>query len=235
MKRVVTPYTVVNDKVPRTLSFGVISDFHNGSLEGLLESLPKVDAILMPGDLINRHWLGMARAEELLRRAAAMAPTFVSLGNHEWRSKEAAAFREVLERSDAVVLDNCWQAFEGIRIGGLTAEKKEKDPGRFLQEESPAFSLLLCHHPEDFPRYVAPYAPDLTLAGHAHGGQIQIRGRGLYAPGQGLLPAYTHGFYHDRKLLVSRGATNSSGMPRWGNPCEIIHLTIRKDHDAEAN
>ena len=69
---------------------------------------------------------------------------------------------------------------------------------------------------------------DLTLAGHAHGGQIQIAGHGLYAPGQGLFPKLTHGLYDGGKLLVSRGMTNGAKprIPRIGNPCELIILNL---------
>ena len=65
-------------------------------------------------------------------------------------------------------------------------------------------------------------------AGHAHGGQVQCFGRGLYAPGQGFFPRLTDGFYYDNRLLVSRGATNSASAPRLFNPCEIIMLKIEK-------
>ena len=89
------------------------------------------------------------------------------------------------------------------------------------------FRLLMCHHPEYYARYVKPYDIDLTLAGHAHGGQVQLFGQGLYSPGQGILPRLTHGFYEQGKLLVSRGMTNSARAPRINNPCELILLHLK--------
>ena len=76
---------------------------------------------------------------------------------------------------------------------------------------------------------------DLTLCGHAHGGQIQIRGRGLYAPGQGLFPKLTDGLYGDGKMLLSRGMTNGAKprIPRIGNPCELIILTLETNRKTE--
>ena len=66
---------------------------------------------------------------------------------------------------------------------------------------------------------------DLVLAGHAHGGQVRVFGRGLYAPGQGLLPKYTHGVI-DHRMIVSAGASNSVSIPRWGNPCEVLRIEL---------
>ena len=66
---------------------------------------------------------------------------------------------------------------------------------------------------------------DLVLAGHAHGGQIRIREQGVYAPGQGLFPRYTKGVV-DGRMIVSAGAGNPVHMPRWGNPCEIVRITL---------
>jgi len=40
------------------------------------------------------------------------------------------------------------------------------------------------------------------------------------------LPKWTHGFYENDRLLVSTGATNTELVPRIGNPCEILLLTL---------
>ena len=85
--------------------------------------------------------------------------------------------------------------------------------------------LLLCHHPEYWPRFLRELPIPLTLSGHAHGGQIRIFGRGLYAPGQGFLPKYTSGLYEGR-LLVSRGLSNNVVIPRLFNPTELVYLDL---------
>ena len=87
------------------------------------------------------------------------------------------------------------------------------------------FHLLLCHHPEYWPRYLRALPIELTFSGHAHGGQIRLFDRGLYAPGQGLLPTYTSGLYEDR-LLVSRGLSNNVIIPRLFNPTELVYLDL---------
>jgi predicted MPP superfamily phosphohydrolase len=62
------------------------------------------------------------------------------------------------------------------------------------------------------------------LSGHAHGGQIRLFNRGLFAPGQGWWPKWTKGVY-DHCLVVSTGLSNTaSPIPRLFNPTEIVYV-----------
>jgi len=64
---------------------------------------------------------------------------------------------------------------------------------------------------------------DLVLSGHAHGGQIRIKGQGLYAPGQGFLPRLTSGVV-DHRLVISRGLANNTIISRQWNPEEVVYI-----------
>ena len=117
-----------------------------------------------------------------------------------------------------------------LALGGLSSVSRRETPDRRVLAElstMPGFRLLLCHHPEYYAPHVADFDIDLTVAGHAHGGQVQLFGHGLYAPNQGLLPKLTNGFYFHDRLLVSRGMTNSAAAPRIANPCELLILKIQ--------
>jgi predicted MPP superfamily phosphohydrolase len=81
----------------------------------------------------------------------------------------------------------------------------------------------LCHHPEYRDKYLKDRSIDLILSGHAHGGQIRLLGRGLYAPGQGIFPKYTSGIHAN--MIISRGLSNTAGfIPRLFNPREIVYI-----------
>ena len=162
------------------------------------------------------------------------APVFYSIGNHERKFREREAYLQAVRRSRVTLLDNSCIRFHGVCIGGLTSTKGAPDADfleRFEKEEG--YRLLLCHHPEKYRDYVAGRNIDLTLCGHAHGGQIQLFGRGLYAPGQGLFPKLTHGLYDGGKMLVSRGMTNGAKprIPRINNPCELIIVNLERTDD----
>lgn len=99
----------------------------------------------------------------------------------------------------------------------------------FEKEEGP--KILLSHHPEYWAEELADRPIDLTLSGHAHGGQFRFpwkgRMRGLFAPGQGFFPRYTEGVHHGPHgaLVVSRGLANTAGrIPRLGNPTEVVYI-----------
>ena len=226
--RVIRRYTVVSDKITEPMTLAVMSDLHNAPFEDILPALSGVDAILLVGDLLNRHQHGTAYAEAFLREMPQIAPTFFSKGNHEWKSADWPAFCTMLEHSRVTLLDNRFTRFHGLLLGGLSSAPKDEIRTGWLEEMSlsKGFRLLMCHQPEWYPRYVHRYALDLTLSGHAHGGQICLKGQGIYSPGQGIFPKLTHGLYDHGHLLVSSGMTNSSHMPRWGNPCEIILLRL---------
>lgn len=229
MTRQVNHVTVPSPKVNAPLTLALVADLHNAPYGDVLPHLQGVDGILILGDLINRHRRGYGYAVDFLRDAPQLAPTFYAIGNHEWRFPQRDAYWPLVLESQVRVLDNEFIFFKGITLGALSSAPKEAICTDFLADmaNQPGFRLLMCHHPEWFKKHVAPYDIDLTLAGHAHGGQVRIGHQGLYAPGQGLLPRLTGGWYFGRRLLVSRGMTNSARAPRMNNPCELILLHLQ--------
>lgn len=114
---------------------------------------------------------------------------------------------DLVRQSRVTLLDDADCLFRGIRIGGLSSQMEKKPNLAFLDrfERKDGFRLLMCHQPEIWRDYVRGRDIDFTVCGHAHGGQIQIRGQGLYAPGQGLFPKLTHGLHDGGRMMVSRG------------------------------
>lgn len=66
---------------------------------------------------------------------------------------------------------------------------------------------------------------------HSRSGQVRIPGllKGLYVPGQGLLPKYAGGHYRladgKTEMIVSRGLCKNS-LPRIFNPPEVVVIDI---------
>lgn len=249
---------------PRSLRLALASDLHGFPGDEALASLEKrrPELICVTGDFVlgraPREGLKMERCPETMaffRACAALAPTFVSLGNHEWMLAEEDL--ALIRDTGAVLLDNAWTHWQGLCIGGLTpgrighyrafraasgsGERYPLPPharhyGAKIPPETdwladyaaqPGCKLLLCHQPEYWPRYVRDLPIDLTLSGHAHGGQIRLLGQGLFAPGQGVLPRYTSGVYEGR-LIVSRGLANTTVVPRLFNPTEMVYIHLQK-------
>ena len=235
----------------------VVADLHDrphGEILAILRC-ERPDLILIPGDLTE--WLKPEKTPAdrpglgLLAACAAIAPTFYSFGNHEiggchgriYKAKLAgeedlpafeldAKWRGIIENSGAILLDNAFVILNGLVIGGLGSGLLNHGwvpdlawLGDFTA--TPGYKLLLCHHPEYFDRYLRPYDIDLIVAGHAHGGQWRIFGRGVYAPDQHLFPQYTSGVHEDR-LVISRGVANTlSPIPRFFNRREVVVVECR--------
>ena len=221
--------------LPSPLTFLFLSDLHECRISPLLRWVREKhpDAVLVAGDVVqneNKYENGLL----FLRKASAQCPVFLSIGNHDLRLRDDGM--QLLRETGAEVLDDRAAGFGGLLLGGLSSgfsqsqstldTTPEPDLG-FLSHFAAmdGRKLLLCHHPEYYARYIRSLPIDLTLSGHAHGGQWRIFGRGIFAPGQGLFPKYTSGLY-DGRLLVSRGLGNPCGIPRFFNPPEGILLTI---------
>ncbi len=226
-------FTVRSARIHHSLTLALCADFHNGNFAALRPLLAEVDAILIVGDLVDRHARrtnGYDNALTFLAEAPRIAPTFYAIGNHERKFPLLAEYWPHVEGSAVTVLDDAFVEFKGIVLGGLTSREKPDPSWLADMADQPGFKLLMCHHPEYFPQHIAGLDIDLTVSGHAHGGQVRLGRQGLYAPGQGILPRLTSGFYHDDHLLVSRGLTNATWAPRINCGCELILLHLEAQH-----
>lgn len=257
--------TLYRFRIP--ISIALITDVHNNRFNDIVASLRRhnPDIITIVGDLVNGNITinednysvlkEQRNALPLLRECCSIAPTFMSLGNHEWILSEDDFF--MIKESGVVLLDNEWKKYRDIYIGGLTSDRvvgqqyelrkkayieKHHDASTYtdtifgnedvnkisneiyIDWMSPlpqGYKLILCHHPEYYD-FIPPEI-DLILCGHAHGGQIRLFNQGLYAPDQGVFPKYTSGIYYNR-MIVSRGLSNTTFLPRLFNPTEIVYV-----------
>ncbi|MCD8020660.1 MAG: metallophosphoesterase [Clostridiales bacterium] len=242
----------------KRLRIALAADLHDRPYEEVISLIKKVrpDMIAVPGDLMRGGCSEVTEPSEqenalgFLMAAAAVAPTFYSLGNHE-RFTGENGFVDIMPivRTGAVLLDDAALQWKGINIGGLSsaavhvpldeengetrcANRKGRDSEqvpnlRWLDEFNrlQGFKILLCHQPEYYPLYVKATSADIVLSGHAHGGQWRFFGHGVFAPGQGMFPRLTSGV-HDNRLVISRGLSNTTWIPRIGNPPELVVVDV---------
>lgn len=226
--------TVALPKSPkRGLCLALVADLHNKLPDGLMGVLEerKPDAVLVSGDVVHSA-KEYANGLRFLRECSSRFLTCCSLGNHEF--KYGADFRADIRKTGAVLLDDRYIQTGGLVIGGITSGFAGKDQGTCRRTPMPrtdwldgfcrqkGYRILLSHHPEYF-RFLKKYDVDLILSGHAHGGQWRFFDVPIFAPGQGIFPRYTSGFY-ENKMFVSRGISNSAPIPRIGNPTELVFL-----------
>lgn len=243
------------DLLPGEGSFTIaqVSDLHNAEFGGgngeLLTILEEAepDLIAITGDLIDSRRTDPAPALAFLEGAVELAPVCYVTGNHEFRAYDAYQdLKSQMEELGVIVLENESMVLEEVplRVIGLddpsfgVRSDPSATPEQILQGALTALApqageedlrtVLLAHRPEYVELY-AQHGADLVLSGHAHGGQVRLPGvGGLYAPGQGFLPAYTSGLYQigETSLVVSRGLGNSLFPLRVNNRPEVVLVEL---------
>lgn len=193
----------------------------------------KPDLVAVTGDLIDHDdcidWI-----PDTLGKLRAPLGVYFILGNHDARH-DWARLRRVLVECALVDLGARWLRIEARgqeivlagnelpwfpRAADFTVAPRPSIDGGSLR-------LLLAHSPDQLP-WARANAFDLMLAGHNHGGHIQLPLIGpVFAPSRyGVF--YACGTFHCEPTLlhVSRGV--SGHLPfRWNCRPEMVKLTLR--------
>lgn len=230
--RVLVKYQLQSPLIHEALHFGIVSDLHNEPYHDILPLLNGFDALLVPGDIVDRYRKSYDNGLSFIREAAERLPVFFSPGNHDLSLPEWKTILNKISALGAEVLWNRLVLFRDCLIGGIYPDEDTAAISEFVTSAEKKQRIWLCHKPE-WAACLPAGESDLYICGHAHGGQIRVGHQGIYAPGQGLFPTYTHGWYRNCKMLVSSGAGNPSHMPRWGNPCEVVELLLLPNNNAE--
>ena len=223
-----------------------LSDLHVGSphwpLSRLHELVQSVNAerpnlILLGGDyLINDVWFGNhVDAEPIaaeLGQLRAPLGVFAVLGNHDWWN-DGPRVRAALEAHGVGVLDDEVRRlhFNGrdlCLLGVRDETERLRSARKELELALPDMPLLvLVHEPDLFP--FLDERATLTLAGHTHGGQVDLPllGRRVVPSRFGARYAAGHIIENGRHLFVTSGVGTSIIPVRFRVPPEIALLTLR--------
>jgi uncharacterized protein len=226
----------------------VLSDLHVGSPHRSLANLREVidatnaehaDLIVVLGDLVIQGVAGgrFIEPEPIAAELSALrAPLGVVavLGNHDWWY-DGPRVRRALEANGIPVLENqnlrltyreksfwlCGLAdlwTRGDHLKQTLAEIPDGDP-----------VVVLMHNPDLFPEM--PARVSLTLAGHTHGGQVNLPfiGRPIVPSKFGQRYAYGLVEEGDRKLFVTGGIGTSIIPVRFRVPPEVVVLTLNRE------
>ena len=219
----------------------LFSDLHAGAghmtparVASLVDHAIALDAdlYLLLGDFLDstRLGIGRARVRDVARELARIPRALAVLGNHDWRAAGPAmawALRDagvrLLENDAVVVRDGLW-------VAGVADPRH-----RFMHLDATlrkapqdAAVLLAMHDPDAFPG--VPDRVALTVAGHLHGGQVNvpILRRAVLPTRYGERYLAGHVVEEGRHLYVSAGL-GTAGLPlRLRRPPEIPVLTLTR-------
>lgn len=227
-----------------------VSDIHTGSLNNGVENLDRLvtmlinsDApvVLLGGDYVILSVLGgtYVPPEQLvanLRRLTAVKPVYAVLGNHDWWKNgrnviaklQSAGITVIEDDSTDIRIGACALHVVGISDLDEAAHDIPKAFSKVRNDGAPVIALT--HNPMLFDQI--PATAMLTLAGHTHGGQINLPvvGSPAFWFKHDQYSKYINGFYakaNGQQLFVTPGIGTSILPMRLGVPPEISQLVLR--------
>jgi len=212
-----------------------ISDLHLNQTDGIhtkMIDLIKTENphfVFFTGDLINES-AAIGHAVDIFREIRPVGGTWAVVGNSDRSSDAVDSLQTQLKSVGVRYLVNASAQIEtGLWLVGVD------DPSAFLSDVGAAIQDV----PSDAPRILLGHSPDivdqlngarfdLMLAGHTHGGQVNLP----FFDGAWMLNGpsskYVKGLYnvHGSPLYVNRGIGTAKVPIRLGARPEITHFTF---------
>jgi predicted MPP superfamily phosphohydrolase len=220
------------------LKIAHLTDLHVGMLtpdRKILRAVERAEAcrpdlVLMTGDFVCYSPKFVGRLAEIVRGISA--PVYAVLGNHDyWTDGEGV--RHALERNGYGVLRNGHSEITlrhaPLSVVGIDdAITGHSDPRRAFRGARQGGSRIVLTHVPSLADRVAEFGPSLILAGHTHGGHVNIP-RVTARIAARLGNRYLAGFFRvgESVLYVNRGIGSSSVPIRAGAPSEVAVFTLR--------
>jgi predicted MPP superfamily phosphohydrolase len=220
-----------------------LSDIHMGAFYSRTDLRRVVDAsnnlradlAFITGDLITGKMDPLDDCLLELKRLRSHSGIWGCMGNHERLAKVSAYTAKKALEMDIRFLrrqrDQLKFGDSSINLVGVDHQFKSEGYLTGLEEfvDKDKFNLLLSHNPDVFP-VAAKQGFQLTLAGHTHGGQINVEVAHQNINIVDLVTPYTKGLYTkpDSALYVTSGL-GTIGVPvRLGAPSEITLIRLCK-------
>lgn len=201
------------------LRVAVVGDLHAGSPAVGLARLARVvqavvdaepDLVVLLGDHLADVWLGThlhpQQVAEVLAGLRAAAPVVGVLGNHDWYAGGHRVRRALVDAGLPVLEESAVPVLDGrLWVAGVSD----------LWERTPSVERALAGVPDGAPVVLLTHNPDvvldvpphvqLVLAGHTHGGQVRVLGRGVHTVSERTGNRYTAGWFAQERLYVTPG------------------------------
>jgi predicted MPP superfamily phosphohydrolase len=222
------------------------------------------DLAVVTGDLITGMHDSMWDCVEEVRQLRAPLGVYGCNGNHEIYARAEDLAERLYQQAGMKLLrrENAIIHYKGAQLNliGVDYERERAPSGRkqqmlanfepLVRRDMP--NILLSHNPNTFNR-AAELGVELSLAGHTHGGQVQVEILDVSLSPARFITDYIAGLYHRPLLMpdqpkrmgetiklmpnapnglaalyVNRGLGTVGAPVRLGAPPEITHIVLRR-------
>ena len=240
-----TRHVTVKTQLSAPIKIGLISDIHIGGFHMPPERVMKIvanvmaqqpDVILLAGDYVNGHDRRADQSDAFnaqiekgigaLSGLSAPQGVYAAMGNHDsWYGQSYLSAS--LTQAGVRVLINDAVNIDGLCVVGLAdADTGVEDKAAFNECEKASKIVALMHSPDSFQYLRSDTA--LAVAGHTHGGQINLPFLGRFVTSTRLGKPYAYGLkkWNGIPTYISAGLGTSILPARFRAPPEtvIIHL-----------
>ena len=246
----ITFYQETSKKVSQNIRLIVIADIHNREYgennEELISDIRSLnpDLILFAGDMVIKAEDDYQAMLNLVSNLTPIAPCYGVMGNHEDERIYLKNDKDLLRKFEEAGLNILRNAQKTIQIGpdkiqllGISSTTRygfEEYGAKKFMDTTPvdpsAYSIVIAHVPILFAEHISNYDFDLGIAGHVHGGIVNIpRFGGLYSEEEGFFPTYYGGrniLSNQKPLIISRGLGDSRPIPRINNMPELVVIDV---------
>ncbi len=222
------------------------------------------DLAVVTGDLITGVHDSVADCVDEIRHLRAPLGVYGCNGNHEIYARAEDLAERLYQQAGMKLLrrENVIIPYRGAQLNliGVDYQRERMPSGRKMQmlanveplvrRDMP--NILLSHNPNSFNR-AAELGIELSLAGHTHGGQVQVEILDVSLSPARFITDYVAGLYHRPLLMpdvprrmgetiklmpnapkglsalyVNRGIGTVGAPVRLGAPPEITHIVLRR-------
>ncbi len=191
------------------------------------------DAVLFTGDFVDDRFdsrPALPAVAEVLERLDSRWGTFCVLGNHD-----GDLVRAWLGSMGAILVEGrrlrVGEPDQPVDLVGLPGAAREASPAFYDLDRDPAVPTIAMSHYPDAIHRLGRLRPDIVLAGHTHGGQINLPGRVAIFTHDSLPRHMCHGVHETENglLIVSRGIGHTELPVRLFSPPQVIELVITRE------
>ncbi len=235
----VVRYRVTLAGLSRPLKLVQLADTHAGRdmspdrLSRIVAGVNRLrpDVVVMTGDYISGNpdnWTLAETADAIAPLTDLKAPlgVFAVVGNHDdpqktrWAMRDTAIRLLVNETADLGVI-----VIVGADDLGGPRQPVEQMRRLVRGEKGERPVIVLSHRPEFF-EWLPPRS-ELLLAGHTHGGQVQLPGLTRALLGEYLGRHMRGSFFEGGQLMIVSSGVGTTALPiRWGVPPEIVEISL---------